>query len=201
MTTVKILEHLQTWFAENVCSHIKLKKPPEDGVADGGEYPYELVNPACFAHSIPSFEKLPNGLDYNTPCLILQIVKGKDNLTDMQGNLTIQASFSVWNTGEHARDYIVKQPQKTHFSITEDDGWRDLLNFLDIARIALKDVINFGIDGIGDNIILDRTSDVEFGYFTDKGVTISYPMYAAYITFNINYKIIGDNGCKNYLYN
>lgn len=198
MTVVKTLNHLQKWFKEKVCSQIKLKCPPLENDIDTDDYEYNLVTPACFAHSIPASDKLPPNFVSNTPCLCVQILSGADNVAKKDGSMMIQVSLSVWNTGEHKKDRLFESDEGFK---ADNSGWTDVLNFLDITRLELKKTINFELDNTESCIEIDKSEPIEYGYFTDKGMVMPHPMWAAYLKFGISYKITGDTGGGDFLYN
>ena len=131
MTTVVILEKLQSFLKENVCSHIKLQKPSDDDVDK-----YELVNPTVHTGWIPPKGILPAELESAIPCLIVGMDDGNDD--GLEGSIGIRISAVVYSPGLH------KENGGAIEFIPDFQGYNDLLNLLDrtIAEIAKNQIIN-----------------------------------------------------------
>lgn len=201
MTIIKILNILRDWFEENVCNQIQLKLPPVESLADCEDYEYRLGHPACFTNSIPSADELPEG-KYNTPCALIEFVSGEDGMADKLGKMDIQIFFSVWNTGTHGFDFFGKLRKEKEGSFQKDDtGWIDVLNFVDLARLALKKATTFNSEKTADSCIyMDKGEPISFGYYTDGNSPLPHPYWGAWVKFRINYKITGDTGGGDFLY-
>ena len=200
MLIVKTLDTIKNWFEENVCNKVELKLPPEDGRADCEDYFYRLGHPACFANSIPSADELPQG-KYNTPCALIEFVSGSDNVAGKLGTMDIQVFFSVWNTGTHPFDFFGKLREEKKGTFQKDDsGWIDVLNFVDVARLALKKATVFNSEKTDETFIyMDKGEPITYGYYTDGNSPLPHPYWGAWVKFRINDKIPGDTGGGDYI--
>lgn len=124
--TVKVLQEIQKFLKENVCSEIKLKKPNDENVDE-----FELINPNSFIMNFPPKGYLPEGIETTIPCVIVTFEEGTDNNTSAEIN--IRLIFVIYNPGLHkaSNNNIVE-------AVPDGNGWIDLINFIDKTRAEIK---------------------------------------------------------------
>ena len=195
MSVVHLIDTLTTWAQQNVCDKITLKVPPaNEGEAVDGGYPYKTANPTAFPMYVPTSDKLPPNILSPFPSLCVQFVGGEDALEDGTGFVDVRFTFAAWNPGTHGKDMIVPTTPDgsswevsgadTHFQ-RNADGWRDVWNFVDLARGAVENVTAIG------GYAIDRTTPIKFGPMTEQeAIADLYPFWVAWLQFRMNYKIV-----------
>lgn len=192
MSVVHIIDTLAEWAQANICDKIRLKAPPPDDEASDERYDYDLVNPAAFPMYVPTEEKLPPNIHTSTPSLCVRFVKGADDLSGNEGSLEMQFCFSAWDPGTHGQDVFHptgawsfnRQNDTTPEFTRTGDGWRDVWNFVDIARRALESTTRIG------DVIIDRSTPIQFGPLTEQeAIPDFYPFWFAWISFRVTYPL------------
>jgi len=165
VTTVEVLDKIRDWLNVNVCSQIKLKKPSDDDVER-----FELVNPVAFSAYYPVRKvRDPRA---GAPSIVVMFDEASDN--GQSYTLPIRLVFCIYSPGFHSPAAF----------IPDSEGWRDLLNFIDLAKAAILRSQN--LDGISVGLPLtqglavpeEQTPGLEpyyFGYITFTAITPSYP--------------------------
>lgn len=195
MSVVHLIDTLTTWAQQNVCEKIKLKVPPaNEGEAVDEDYVYQLANPAAFPMYVPTSDKLPPDIPSPFPSLCIQLVDGQDSLEEGAGFVDVRFTLSAWDPGTHGKDLIA--PTTSDWSQWAEvgaepyfrrngDGWRDVWNFLDIARMAVENVTS--IDGY----TIDRATPITFGPMTEQeAIADLYPFWVAWLQFRVSYKLV-----------
>lgn len=121
MTDITILEALQSFLQENVTSQIKLKQLNSTNTSD-----YKLVNPQVDIGWIPFGGALPEGRQADIPCIITGLRYGSDDGEEAEVN--IKLLFAVYNPGF----------QNEGKTITNSDGYKDLLNLMELTKHELR---------------------------------------------------------------
>lgn len=195
MSVVHLIDTLTAWAQENVCDHIKLKVPPaNEGEAVDEGYEYKTTKPAAFAMYVPTSEKLPPSIRSPFPSLCVQVIGGADTQEDGSGYVDIRFTFSTWDPGTHGKDIIAPTTRDairwavsgadTYFQ-RNGDGWRDVWNFVDIARRAVGAVTE--ISGYA----IDKTTPIKFGPMTEQeAIADLYPFWVAWLSFRMNYSLV-----------
>lgn len=195
MTVVHVLDTLTEWARREICPKIELKIPPADEKeANDAGYEYRRANPVAFAMYVPTKEKLPPGILSPIPSVCVRFLEGTDDMTNSTGNIGVQMCFSTWNPGTHGKDVILpnqenamepKQwtgPEADAYFRRHGEGWRDVWNFVDIARREIERVTN--IDGI----LVDRATPVKYGPLTEQeAIPDFYPLWFAWVSFAVKF--------------
>lgn len=194
MSIVKILDDVTQWAKQNICSKIELKVPPAGHEPNDFEYDFKTANPVAFTMYVPTGDKLPKDIPSAFPSLCVRFIEGEDNLSSMRGSIGIQFLLSAWNPGTHGPDKFVKHEGDpfTWDSATSPDkcferngeGWRDILNFTDIAVRAVESASN--ISGYE----IERSIPVKFGPLTEQeAVPDYYPFWFTWVSFQLSYPL------------
>lgn len=169
-TTIDILESLQKWLQDKVCSQFKFKKPDDENVS--GAYNYTLVNPSVFLMFPPS--KDVNNNNAVIPSVTIQFDNRTDTPTTNEGIMHVRLNFATWDPGMHTNDGFKRNVE----------GWRDVLNFVEATLQELKNT-EF-VDGI--RVLKER--GIESGPISEQGAIIDfYPYWFAYVSFYCGFKI------------
>lgn len=189
MTVIDAIDMVKEFLEENVCPNIQLLVP---AVKDGIQYEEKYANPKVFAFFEPEKGRLPEGVDYTKPGIIVQIPQGKDNLTTNEQSIECVLSFAVWRPGEYRAiqnmtlDKIDVSPEtgaSMEFTgdiekqfIRNEDGWRDVYNLMELTKSKL---ISKGRIG---QFLLDE--EIKYGSYTKDGALIDfYPFYHLWMSF------------------
>ena len=191
MTLVETIEGLSGWLTEHVCSQISLKEPNDD--INDAEYEVKYIHPTAFPLYIPGRKYLPPGVSAPTPAICVQFLKGTDDIIKRQRKVDIQLSLSCWNPGEHGNELYTKQGPSddltrfrflrkkagTQSYVRNLEGWRDVVNFVDLTVRTLE-----GVEAINGQRIMTEDG-IEFGMFQDDegGVWEFYPQWMMYVKF------------------
>lgn len=195
MSVVHLIDTVTTWAQENVCDHIMLKVPPaNEGAAVDEGYEYTKAKPTAFSMYVPTSEKLPPNILSPFPSLCVQVINGEDALEDCSGFVDIRFTFATWDPGTHGKDnFVSTSPDGSRWAVTgEDDhflrngdGWRDVWNFVDIARRAVSSATEIG------GYVIDQSTPIKFGPMTEQeAIADLYPFWCAWLTFRMNYTIV-----------
>lgn len=190
MSVVHLIDTLTEWAQQNVCSHIKLKVPPENEAPNDADYAFELATPVAFPMYVPTMEKLPPAIHFNHPSLCVRFLQGEDNPAASSGSLEVQFCFSTWDPGIHSKDRFTPNGDSTYRRGSGSfqrsvDGWRDAWNFVDIALRAVESTVV-----IGNEFTIDRSSPVKYGPLVEQDAIVeSYPFWYAWISFKVNYNL------------
>lgn len=159
MNSIEILDCLKDFLKKNVVNTIKLKKPPENGNLDEE---YTLISPEVYEAYVP----LKNMDDYNgnVPALLVMIDDGTDDNDACSVNVRIK--IATYNPGKRLEN------GKQEISV---EGYRDLLNVIELIRIKL-----FSTGVINEKIIINKPIKWQM----DKEQKM-YPYWFADITFNV----------------
>lgn len=193
MTVVNVIDRITRWAEENICKKVRLKLPDDD--QGGGEYSYQLVQPAAFSMYVPGSDRLPQGTGSPVPSLCVRLLEGQDSPAAGGGRLKIQLCFSTWDTGCHGRDIFAPQrgtpgafennPTGEAEAYRRDgDGWRDAWNFVDTAlrEIESTQILN--------GVPLAMEDGIRFGPFKEQEtIPDFYPLWFAWVSFSVTYPI------------
>ena len=195
MPIVHLIDTLTEWAQKNICDHITLKVPPanKDEAVDAG-YDYETAKPVAFPMYVPTSEKLPPSIQSPFPSLCVQVISGEDSFADGSGFVDVRFTLATWDPGTHGKDILAPTTgdgerwavagASDHFQ-RNGDGWRDVWNFVDIARRAVESVTNIG------GYTIDKNTPIKFGPMTEQeAIADLYPFWVAWLSFRMNYQIV-----------
>lgn len=191
---VSVIDTLTEWAKEHICKEIQLKVPPDNSAAIDSGYAYKLENPEAFPMYLPPSDKLPKGMRFTHPSLCVRFMKAADSVSTGVGYVDVQFVFSVWDPGDHGEDMYLPNSDGSYRKRENPDfekgssGWRDVWNFVDIARRKLESTTN--INGIS----IDRTTDIEYGPITEQEAIVdAYPYWYTWLTFRVTYPLMRNN--------
>jgi len=160
VTTVEILDKIRDWLNSNVCNQIKLKKPSDNDVTH-----FELVNPVAYSVYYPA--QKPNE-DVGVPSISVIFEEGTDDRETY--TLSIRLIFCVYSPGFHSPE--------GEFT-PDNEGWRDLLNFMDRTKAAILRSQNL-------NGITVKTPLTQALSFPEEQTPSLDPYYFGYVTFDVD---------------
>lgn len=191
---VSVIDTLTEWAKDHICNEIMLKVPPDNGYAMDAGYSYNLDHPEAIPMYKPPSDKLPNGIRFATPSLCVFFTRAGDSVATGTGYADIQFLFSVWDPGEHGEDVYLPNGDGTYRKQTDPNfekgssGWRDVWNFVDIARRALERVTS--INGMK----IDQSTDIEYGPITEQESVVDfYPYWYSWLSFRLTYPLMRNN--------
>lgn len=191
---VSVIDSLTTWAKDRICKEILLKVPPENTEAMDVGYSYKLDNPEAIPMYKPTGDKLPETIRFTTPSLCVYFTKAGDSVSKNEGYVEVMFLFSVWDPGLHGEDVYLPNGDGTHRKQTTPDfdksssGWRDVWNFVDVARRALESVTS--IDGLA----IDKSTDIEYGPISEQeAVADFYPYWYSWMSFRVTYPLMRNN--------
>lgn len=164
MSTMTILQSLETFLKEKVVPTIKLQKANDNDIEE-----YTLVNPSVHIGWLPPKGYLPEGMEAAIPCLVV----GLDDATkDSEADFSIRISAAVYSPGLHKPNEV----DDTKLDYYPDfKGYHDLLNLIDRTVFHLER-----------NVIIDRKATLEgpikWGMYPDQQ---PYPYWYGWITFSL----------------
>lgn len=162
MSTISVLESLQSFLLERVTPTIKLQKPNDNKIQE-----YELVDPQAHVGWLPPNGYLPEGMESAIPCLVVGLDEGSLDPTDKEFKIRISAA--VFSPGLHAPNgsgEIIYTP--------DFQGYMDLLNLIDrtLNQLNKNPIINGK---------LTINGPVKFGMYQEQ----PYPYWYGWITFTV----------------
>lgn len=187
MSIVNTLDRITEWTQKNICDPVSFKVPPKDKEPEGTGYQYERIKPTAFKWFIPTKDRLPPEVKTSFPSACVRINDGEDTFNSRTMNLDI--CFSVWNPGLHGSDIIDKMEDGSYtqwkdteaiaFYQRDNEGWREVWNWVDLALRALESTTDiYGIK-------IDRSS-IKFAPFkVENDMVDFYPFWYAYISFTV----------------
>lgn len=191
---VTVIDALTKWAKDNICDEIQLKVPPENTAAVDSGYSYKLANPEALPMYLPPSDKLPQGIKFTHPSLCVRFLKAGDSMTKGEGYVDVQFLFSVWDPGDHGEDLYLPNGDGSYTKRDDpgfekgSSGWRDVWNFVDIARRALESVIS--IEGLA----IDKYTDIEYGPITEQEAIVdAYPYWYSWLSFRVTYPLMRNN--------
>ncbi|WP_069997755.1 hypothetical protein [Cellulosilyticum sp. I15G10I2] len=165
MSSAGILDLLKEYLEENVANKIKLQLADDNNIAN-----YKLVNPNVFVGWIPPKGYLPTDVEQHIPCIVVGLDDGSDN-SDYT-TFSIRLSFAIFSPGDHTPNESGNIKYIPSFN-----GYRDLLNFIDLTKAAL----------ISDTIIKSKMKlqdNVKWKMYEEQ----PYPYWYGYMTFEVSTK-------------
>ena len=191
---VTVIDTLTEWAKDHICKAIRLKVPPDNFSPVDSGYSYKLENPEALPMYLPPSDKLPKSVRFTHPSLCVRFLKAGDSMTKNEGYVDIQFLFSVWNPGDHGEDLYLPNWDGSYYKQTDaafekgSSGWRDVWNFVDIARRELESVTS--IKGL----IIDKSTDIEYGPITEQEAIVdAYPYWYSWLSFRVNYPLMRNN--------
>ena len=191
---VTVIDAVTAWAKKTICPEILLKVPPENDAAMDAGYSYTLDHPEAIPMYKPTGDKLPIDIQYTTPSICVYFVKAGDSMAEGEGYVDLQLLFSVWDPGQHGEDvYLPNGDGSFRKGSTPDfqkggSGWRDVWNFVDIARRALESTTS--IDGLA----IDKQVPIEYGPVTDQETIVDfYPYWYSVLSFRVTYPLMRNN--------
>lgn len=191
---VTVIDTLTNWAKDQICKQILLKVPPDNAEAMDAGYSYKLDNPEAIPMYKPSGDKLPESIRFTTPSLCVYFQKAGDSVASNKGYVDVMFLFSVWDPGLHGEDVYLPngdgtyKKQSTAAFEKGSSGWRDVWNFVDVARRALESVTN--IDGLA----VDKSTDIEYGPITEQEAVVDfYPYWYSWLSFRVTYPLMRNN--------
>lgn len=187
MSVVNTLDRITEWVQEKICNPVSFKVPPKEKEPEGPGYEYERVTPAAFKWFVPSNDRLPPDIKTAFPSVCVRLNDGEDSFNTRTMNFDM--CFSVWNPGTHGSDIIEKMQDESYsqwkgdeakeYYQRDNEGWREVWNWIDLALRELESVTNIGGGSI------DRNS-IKFAPFkTNNEMVVFYPFWFAYISFTV----------------
>ena len=191
---VTVIDTLTEWARDHICKAIQLKVPPENEAAMDSGYSYKLDNPEAIPMYKPTGDKLPETIRYTTPSLCVYFSKAGDSVAKNEGYVDVMFLFSVWDPGQHGEDVYLPtgdgsyKKQSTADFVKGSSGWRDVWNFVDIARRALESATSI------DELAIDKSTDIEYGPISEQeGVVEFYPYWYSWLSFRVTYPLMRNN--------
>ena len=124
----------------------------------------------------------------------MRFLKAGDSIAKGEGYVDIQFLLSVWDPGDHGKDVYLPNSDGTYRKQDDPDfakgssGWRDVWNFVDIARRALESVTS--IEGLA----IDKGTDIEYGPITEQEAIVDcYPYWYSWLSFRLTYPLMRNN--------
>lgn len=163
MSTVKVLSEIKDFLKEKVTPNIKLRLPDDNDTTL-----YTLVEPNTFVGWVPPKGYLPEGMEYNIPCIVVGLDDAEDN--NEKSSYGIRLTFAVYSQ-MFSRNKFDTNADNVY---TNFDGYAELLNFIDLAKSKLrKDTI------INKYIKID--SSIKWGMYAEQPL----PYWYGYMTFEV----------------
>lgn len=191
---VTAIDALTDWARDHICNQIKLKVPPENTAAVDSGYSYKLENPEALPMYLPPSDKLPKGVRFTNPSLCVRFLKAGDSVAKDEGYVDVQFLFSVWDPGDHGEDLFLPNGDGSYTKQADpgfekgSSGWRDVWNFVDIARRELESVTS--IKGMS----IDKSTDIEYGPITEQEAIVDfYPFWYSWLSFRVIYPLMRNN--------
>lgn len=164
MTANIVLDTLQKFLANHVCSRIQLQRPCDNDISK-----YELTNPEVHIGWIPPNGYLPDGMETAIPCMIIGAEEGQDN--GDEAGIDIRISFIVFSPG-------IYEPNSVKFT-PDFQGYRDLLNLIQLTQLRLSETM-----------IIEGMTSVEkpfkWGMYKDQ----PYPYWYGWLTFRATCSVL-----------
>lgn len=168
--------------------------PPENTAAVDSGYSYKLANPEALPMYLPPSDKLPKGIQFAHPSLCVRFLKAGDSMEKNEGYVDVQFVFSVWDPGDHGEDLFLPNGDGSYRKRADagfekgSSGWRDVWNFVDIARRALES--GTCIEGLN----IDKSTDIEYGPITEQEAIVDfYPFWYSWLSFRVTYPLMRNN--------
>ena len=191
---VTVIDSVTEWAKEHICKKIQLKVPPENTSPMDAGYSYKLENPEAIPMYKPTGDKLPKGMRFTTPSLCVYFAKAGDSVATGKGYVDIQILFSVWDPGDHGEDLYLPNGDGSYHKQADpgfekgSSGWRDVWNFVDIARHALESATS--INGLA----IDKNTDIEYGPIEAQDTVVDfYPFWYSWLSFRVTYPLMRYN--------
>lgn len=191
---VTVIDTITAWAKDHICKEIQLKVPPENRAAMDADYSYRLENPEAIPMYVPPSDKLPKGIRFVHPSLCVRFMKAADSVAKGEGYVDIQFLFSVWDPGDHGKDLYLPNDDGSYRKQEDPNfkkgssGWRDVWNFVDIARRALESVTS--INGLA----IDKGTDIEYGPIAEQEAIVDfYPYWYSWLSFRVTYPLMRNN--------
>lgn len=170
MTIISVIDTITEWLNENVCGRLAFKKAPPVDRPDGEYYEHEIVPPKAWQIYKPALD-IAKFFDYDCPCVVVQPITVKVSPASLSvSSIRVRFSYLTWSPGEHIEDVYDLMPdtrtvfapqigefeQRTRYDFRpdesgckiDDDGWRDVFNFLEttLDTLAKKEISGLSID-------------------------------------------------------
>lgn len=191
MTVINVIETVKEFLKQEVCPEIKLLVPDR---RDGKDYVEEYANPEVFAFFEPERGRLPEGVEYTTPSIIVLFTQGEDDLVESKQRLNIVLAFNTWRPGdystvnevelgsidEEAEGITIKYKGKIEKEFfRNEDGWKDVYNLMELTKGKLISAGKIG------NFPLAPTP-IKYGPYTKDSALIDfYPYYHLWMSFTL----------------
>ena len=191
MTTIDAILSVKEFLEKNVCPKIELLVP---NTKDGKNYVEKYANPNVFAFFEPENGRLPKGVEYSTPNIIVQMTQGTDNLATLEKRIDIVLAFSTWRPGEYRQIHdmnfekieVEESGVKIEFSgkkdttlVRNEDGWQDVYNLMELTK---KEIVSEGEIG---EFALNPT-EIKYGPYSKDGALVDfYPYYHLWMSFTL----------------
>jgi hypothetical protein len=200
MSTVNTIDVVTDWANENICQKVKLKLPDDKRVDATYNAGYKLVNPDAFPLYVPAKDRMPPDVVAPIPSLCVQLMSGRDTLTQDKGFMRLRFCFSTWDPGIHGPDIFnpaegaeplaYEQWNGTdavaHYE-RRSEGWRDVWNFVDTALRVLESAEYIGTKEKYRIMVEDG---IDYGPVTEEDNAVDfYPYWFAWVAFNLQYGI------------
>lgn len=191
MTTIDAILSVKEFLEKKVSPKIELLVP---NTKDGKNYVEKYANPNVFAFFEPENGRLPKGVEYSTPNIIVQMTQGTDNLATLEKRIEIVLAFSTWRPGEYRQIHdmnfekieVEESGVKIEFSgkkdatlVRNEDGWKDVYNLMELTK---KEIVSEGKIG---EFALSPT-EIKYGPYSKDGALVDfYPYYHLWMSFTL----------------
>lgn len=192
MTVIDAIKETKAFLEREVCPKIELLVP---STKDGKNYVEKYANPNVFAFFEPENGRLPAGVEYTTPNIVVQFTDGTENLATTEKRINIVLAFSVWRPGEYRKMNdmefknieVEEQGARIEFGgekqqtlIRNEDGWQDVYNLMELTK---QEIIKSSTIG---EFALDSTTEIKYGQYQKDGALIDfYPYYHLWMSFTL----------------
>ena len=187
MSIVSSIDTIAKWAEEEICTLVKLKKPPELDEPTDELYDYERITPSCFTMFIPNEERLSESVpDMKPPFPSLCVQLQSGEIKGIQNTMNVMFWFSTWESGTHGKDVLTLNGDGTWTEGKDESfqvlygGWRDAWNWADMAIEKLKKKVRIG------NLEILKDVPIKFGPAKEKEDLVdAYPFWFAWLSFSV----------------
>lgn len=192
MAIVNAVSSVKKWLEDNVCPLVELKVP--DKTRQNERYDYSLAHPVVFSYFAP----VSNAETRSNPSILIQFLKGTDNLEIQERTFQFRLVLSVWNNGENNPDLFIPAENEGEFRRKSEssfdlsgDSWMDLWNFGDVVLRELESASEIG------SLRLVREQSPVFYPVADQDSALEFgSYYFGVIEFAAVERFVRSNGSK-----
>lgn len=197
-TIVTAIDAVTAWVEKNVCSRVKLKKPPaNENEANDAGYDYELVEPSAHAMYVPTQDKAAIADKLPIPSVCVRVTDGSCDYAGGECTIDFELIFATWDGGTHGRDmfdpvgnniFVQRSGAAAKTFDRNGGGWRDAWNLIDTALREL------GRTTLIADLTVDKTVPVKFSPLKEQNsIPDFYPYWFSVLTFTVKQSIRTQN--------